>query len=46
MKMSGGPASVNFKIFLLIIAILIAAGTLFYTQNLVHKASRERKANC
>jgi nitrogen-specific signal transduction histidine kinase len=43
MKMSGGPASVNFKIFLLIIAILIAAGTLFYTQNLVHKLQEKEK---
>ena len=43
MKMSGGPASVNFKIFLLIIAILIAAGTLFYTQNLVQKLQEKEK---
>ena len=41
--MSGGPASVNFKIFLLIIAILIAAGTLFYTQNLVQKLQEKEK---
>src|ERR1017187_619830 len=37
MKMSGGPASVNYKIFLLLIAMLIAGATLFYTQNLVSK---------
>ena len=37
MKMSGGPASVNIKIVLLIIAILIAIGTLYYTQTLVEK---------
>jgi len=37
MKMSGGPASINIKIILLLIAILIATGTLFYTQNLVQK---------
>jgi len=43
MKMSGGPASVNFKIFLLLIAILIAAGTLFYTQNLVQKLQEKEK---
>ncbi len=43
MKMSGGPASVNFKVFLLIIAILIAAGTLFYTQNLVQKLQEKEK---
>jgi signal transduction histidine kinase len=43
MKMSGGPASVNFKIFLLIIALAIAGGTLYYTQNLVTKLQmRER----
>ena len=41
--MSGGPASVNFKIFLLIVAILIAAGTLFYTQNLVQKLQEKEK---
>jgi hypothetical protein len=43
MKMSGGPASVNFKVFLLIVAILIAAGTLFYTQNLVNKLQEKEK---
>jgi len=43
MKMSGGPASVNFKILLLLIALVIAGGTLFYTQNLVKKLQeRER----
>lgn len=42
--MSGGPASVNFKIFLLIIALAIASGTLYYTQNLVTKLQqRERE---
>jgi signal transduction histidine kinase len=41
--MSGGPASVNFKIILLIIALTIAGGTLYYTQNLVKKLqNRER----
>ena len=41
--MSGGPASVNFKIILLIIALAIAGGTLYYTQNLVSKLQeRER----
>ncbi len=44
MKMSGGPASVNFKILLLLIALLIAGGTLFYTQNLVKKL-QERERN-
>lgn len=44
MKMSGGPASVNIKIILLIIALLIAVGTLFYTQTLVTKLQqRERE---
>lgn len=43
MKMFGGPASVNFKILLLIIAILIAAGTLFYTQNLVQQLQEKEK---
>ena len=37
MKMSGGPASVNIKIVLLVIAIFIAIGTLYYTQTLVEK---------
>ena len=37
MKMSGGPASVNYKISLLLIAMLIASATLFYTKNLVSK---------
>ncbi len=41
MKMSGGPASVNFKILLLIIALAIAGGTLFYTQNLVKNYKNE-----
>ena len=44
MKMSGGPASVNFKIILLIIALAIAAGTLYYTQSLVKKL-QERERN-
>ncbi len=44
MKMSGGPASVNFKIILLIIALAIAGGTLYYTQNLVLKL-QERERN-
>src|SRR5574338_258850 len=35
MKMSGGPASLNIKISLFVVALLIASGTLFYTQNLV-----------
>lgn len=44
MKMSGGPASVNLKIILLLLAILIATGTLYYTQSLVTKLQqRERE---
>jgi K+-sensing histidine kinase KdpD len=37
MKMSGGPASINIKFTLLITAIIIAVGTLIYTQKLVRK---------
>lgn len=43
MKMSGGPASVNLKIILLVIAILIAVGTLLYTQNLVLRLQEKEK---
>ncbi|NWF89626.1 MAG: HAMP domain-containing histidine kinase [Ignavibacteriaceae bacterium] len=43
MKMSGGPASVNFKIILLVFAILIAVGTLLYTQNLVLRLQENEK---
>jgi nitrogen-specific signal transduction histidine kinase len=44
MKMSGGPASVNLKVLLFLIALLIASGTLFYTQLLVTKLqNRERE---
>jgi hypothetical protein len=43
MKMSGGPASLNIKILLLFVAILIAAGTLLYTQNLVQKLQQKEK---
>jgi nitrogen-specific signal transduction histidine kinase len=37
MKMAGGPASINIKVLLLIAALMIAVGTLYYTQNLVEK---------
>jgi K+-sensing histidine kinase KdpD len=43
MKMSGGPASVNIKIILLIIALLIAIGTLYYTQTLVQKLQEKER---
>ncbi len=43
-KMSGGPASLQIKLALLIIASLIAAGTLIYTQSLVSDLQeRERE---
>lgn len=43
MKMSGGPASINLKIFLLVIALIIATGTLYYTQNLVNKLQEKER---
>ncbi len=43
MKMSGGPASVNIKIILLIIAVLITIGTLYYTQTLVTKLQEKER---
>lgn len=44
MKMSGGPASVNLKIILILFALAIAGGTLYYTQTLVKKLQeRERE---
>jgi hypothetical protein len=43
MKMSGGPASLNIKITLLIVAILIAVATLYYTQNLVRKLQEKER---
>ena len=41
--MSGGPASVNLKVLLLFIALLIAAGTLYYTQTLVIKLQNKER---
>ncbi|MFC2135064.1 PAS domain-containing sensor histidine kinase [Bacteroidota bacterium] len=44
MKMSGGPASFNIKITLLVLALAIALSTLYYTQTLVQKLQvRERQ---
>lgn len=43
MKMSGGPASINIKILLVIIALVIAVGTLIYTQTLVTQLQRKQK---
>ena len=41
--MRGGPTSVNIKLILLIIAFILAGGTLFYTQNLVSKLQEREK---
>jgi anti-sigma regulatory factor (Ser/Thr protein kinase) len=41
--MSGGPASVNIKIILMIIAGLIAISTLYYTQSLVAKLQEKER---
>ncbi len=43
MKMNGGPASLRIKIILLLIAVAIATGTLYYTQNLVTKLQEREK---
>ncbi len=43
MKMSGGPASVNLKIILILIALAIAFGTLYYTNNLVTKLQEKER---
>ncbi len=43
MKMSGGPASINIKVLLVIVALLIAIGTLVYTQSLVSKLQKKEK---
>ncbi|QQS37117.1 MAG: HAMP domain-containing histidine kinase [Ignavibacteriales bacterium] len=43
MKMSGGPASLNIKITLILVAIVIAGGTLFYTQDLVRKLQEKER---
>jgi len=44
MKMSGGPASANIKISLLVLAVAIAISTLIYTQTLVDDfRERERQ---
>lgn len=43
MKMAGGPASVNIKILLFAASLLIAAGTLFYTQSIVQKLQEREK---
>lgn len=43
MRMNGGPTSANIKLILLAIALIISAGTLFYTQNLVDKLQQKEK---
>ncbi|MEJ5261559.1 MAG: HAMP domain-containing sensor histidine kinase [Ignavibacterium sp.] len=43
MKMSGGPASVNLKIFLIVFALIIAFGTLYYTNQLVVKLQEKER---
>lgn len=43
MKMSGGPASVNLKIFLIAFALIIAFGTLYYTNQLVVKLQEKER---
>lgn len=43
MKMSGGPASVNLKFFLIIFALIIAFGTLYYTNQLVVKLQEKER---
>ncbi len=42
-KMAGGPASLNIKITLIVIAISIAVGTLYYTQALVQKLQEKER---
>ncbi|MGQ9799082.1 MAG: sensor histidine kinase [Ignavibacterium sp.] len=43
MKMSGGPASVNLKFILIIFALMIAFGTLYYTNQLVVKLQEKER---
>lgn len=43
MKMSGGPASVNIKIILLLLAFSIGGGTLFFTNDLVEKLQEKER---
>lgn len=43
MKMSGGPSSIYIKLTLLFLALIIALGTLFYTNNLVNKLQEKDK---
>lgn len=43
MKMTGGPASLNLKLGLVVIGAAIAFGTLYYTQNLVGRLQEREK---
>lgn len=43
MRMSSSPTSTNMKIILLAVALIISAGTLFYTQNLVERLQEKEK---
>ena len=43
MKMFGGPASINLKILLLLLALIIAIGTFFYTHSLVERLQKKDK---
>ncbi len=43
MKMSGGPNTVRIKIALLVIALLIGVGTLYYTNQLVHDLQKRER---
>ncbi|TSA27296.1 MAG: sensor histidine kinase [Ignavibacteriales bacterium] len=43
MKMTGGPASMNIKLALIIVGATIALGTLYYTQNLVGRLQQREK---
>jgi len=41
--MSGGPASLNLKIILVVVALMIAVGTLIYSESLVSKLQKKEK---
>jgi len=43
MKMAGGPASVNIKIALIMVAVLIGGATLYYTQDLVSRLQHKER---
>jgi signal transduction histidine kinase len=43
MKLTGGPASVNLKFLLVFMGLLIALGTLYYTDHIVKKLQKKEK---